>query len=87
MNSTTKGIITVLIVGGIGYLAYKKFFQDKKAFYARKIAEAGKASNETVLKTFGEDYLKAWYKGIKSGADSFTYKNAQYNTDGGKLKK
>jgi uncharacterized protein YxeA len=83
MSSTTKGIVTVLIVAGVGYLAYKQFFQDKKAFYAKKLADAGKTSNETVAKKFEEGFLKAWYKGLKDKSETFSYNGKSYKTQGG----
>lgn len=86
MNSTLKGVLTVLVVAGIGYAAYNYLIRDKKAFYAKKIAEAGKHGNETALKTFEEAFLKEWYKGVKNNQESFTYQGKSYNTQGGRLK-
>lgn len=83
MTSTTKGIITVLVVGGIGYLAYKKLFQDNKKKYAQAIVLAGKSSNFDKLITFGEDYLKAWDKAIKNKAETFSLNGSTYKTQGG----
>ena len=87
MNSTTKGIVAVAVVGGLGFLAYKLFLQDTPQFYAKKIAEAGKHSNETFLKTLDKPFLKEWYKAIKDGKDTFVYNGANYNTQGGKIVK
>ena len=86
MNSTIKGVITVLVVVGVGYAAYNFLLRDKKAFYAKKIVEAGKHGNETTLKTFEEGYLKEWYKGVKNNQETFTYQGKSYNTNGGRLK-
>lgn len=86
MNQTVKGIITVLVVAGVGYAAYMLVIKDKKAFYAKKIVAAGKHGNETSLKTLDEPYLKQWYMAVKGKQDSFTYNGATYNTQGGKLK-
>jgi len=61
MNNNVKGLIAVLVVGGIGYYAYMKAYGTKHK-YAKQIIKAGNSSNMAVLHTFGEGYLKEWAK-------------------------
>lgn len=86
MSSTTKGIITVLTVGVVGYAAYYFLLMDKKGFYAKRIVEAGKSSNAETLKTFDQDFLKAWYTAAKRGEETFSVRGKTYSTQGGKAK-
>lgn len=84
MSNTTKGIITVLIVGGVVYASYKLFFSNKKKIYADLIVSKGKHSNYNDLITFGEDYLKQWYLAAKKGESTFQLNGVNYYTQGGK---
>jgi hypothetical protein len=86
MNKNLKGLIGVLIIGGIGYFAYMKAYGTKHK-YAKQIIKAGNSSNMAVLHTFGEKYLKEWAKASKRGLPTFTHEGKTYNTKGGKATK
>lgn len=83
MNSTVKGIITVLIVGGAVYASYKLFFSDKKKKYAELIYDKGKHKDYKFLLTMQEGYLKQWYSAVQSGAETFVFEGSTYKTQGG----
>ena len=88
MNSTLKGVITILVVGGVVYASYKFLFKDKKKMYADLIIAKGKyTSSIDNLLSFGEDYLKEWYLAAKKGEETLTLKGVTYKTQGGKLSK
>ena len=88
MNSTLKGVLTILVVGGVVYASYRFLFKDKKKIYADLIIKKGKyTSSIDNLLSFGEDYLKEWRLAAKKGEETFTLKGVTYLTQGGKLKK
>jgi hypothetical protein len=85
MNNTTKGIIAVLVVGGLVFATIKLTTKKSKRKMAEFIVDSGNHSNVETLVTFGDDYIEAWFKATKKGLESFTLKGVSYNTKGGKL--
>lgn len=87
MTKNTKGFIAVVaiaVVATSAYVAYKKFVGSKNT-YAKYLIKWNYTSTAlSVLLTFGEDYLKAWYKAAKEKQPSFSLNGANYNTQGGK---
>jgi hypothetical protein len=68
MNSTLKGVFTILVVGGVVYASYRLLFKDKKKIYADLIIKNGKyTSSIDNLLSFDEDYLKECYFSAKKG--------------------
>lgn len=89
-QNLTKGIITVVVVAAVGYLAYKYLLLKKdKRFYAQTIINEGYYTSgiENLMKAFDEDFLKEWAKAAKKGNASFEYQGMVYNTQGGRVKK
>lgn len=88
MNLKNKnGIITVLVVGGLAFLAYKVLGKTKdKRYYATQIINNGYySSGITALLSFDQPYLEAWAKAAKKGEPTFMYGGKTYITQGGKL--
>lgn len=85
MNSTTKGVVTILalaaVAGGVWFLLLRN-----KKRHAATIVKEGKSANYSTLLTFDEPFLRAWAKAAKAGNDTFTFEGKTYNTDGGKVK-
>jgi hypothetical protein len=90
MNNTTKGILTVLVVGVLGYVAYKRFAlpNSKKVVVNYMKATFGTAQDyDKFVETADKDYINAWSKAIMDGKDTFNVKGVTYVTYGGKSKK
>jgi hypothetical protein len=90
MNKNLKGIITVAIVVGIAYYAYRVYSSKKGIDYSSKESVAehlvaiGVASNKQTLLTMELQYLANWLGAAKAGAKSFEYNGKLYNVNGGK---
>lgn len=84
-----KGFITVLVVVGVAFLAYKTLGKKKdKKYYAEQIIDAGYyTSGITSLLSFDEGFLQAWAKSAKKGEPTFIYGGKSYNTQGGRIGK
>lgn len=87
MNSTTKGIISVVIVGALVYGVYMLTY-GKKHHYATIILKFGKSTGTMAqLHTFDEKFLKSWAKASMRNEPTFTLDGKVYNTQGGSAKK
>lgn len=90
MNSNTKGIITVLAIGIIGFLAYKKFAKpdSRKVIknYLYSIYGYDKM-REDFVDSADKDYIEAWTDAVMKGENSFVLKGTTYETKTGKVKK
>lgn len=84
MNKTINGVIAIVVVGGLVFLAYKKFGKSKKRD-AMLIIKQGKHGDYQTLMSFGDDYIEAWANAVRKKQDTFTLKGVRYNTQGGKL--
>jgi hypothetical protein len=90
MGSTVKGIIAVLLTGGIVYLVYKKFYKGGAKSDAQLVidtlnADFGfKSSHEEVVKSADAPYISAWASAIRAKIPIFVYNGAKFNTKGGK---
>lgn len=82
MSKNTKGFLTVLVIGLVGYAVYH-YTHPTKAMYAKKIIKYGKSSSYAGLLLFDTPFLKAWSEAAKKGSDSFAYASNRYNTLGG----
>lgn len=90
MNNTTKGILTVLVVGVLGYVAYKRFAlpnSKKVVVNYMKATFGNEVDYEKFVETADKDYINAWSDAIMKGKDTFVYKGVTYITKGGKTKK
>ena len=85
MNSNTKGIIAVLVVGGIVFGVYKLTKKKTKKQMVEFITQSGYHGNAEFLMTLGDDYISAWYNSAKSDQPNFTLKGIRYKTKGGIL--
>jgi hypothetical protein len=89
MNSNIKGIISVAIIGVIGYITYKKFVKpsSKKVVIAYLDATFGKDAKHTnFVNSAGASYIDSWAKAIMNGAETFTDAGKTYITNGGTVK-
>lgn len=86
MNKNSKLVTGLVVVGGLAAIYFlvlrPKLMSAERA--VNIIIKKGYAENRTVLKTLGEDYLKAWGKAALKGDDTFTYNGRTYLTQGGK---
>jgi hypothetical protein len=89
MNSNTKGIITVLAVGVVGFLAYKRFVKpnSRKVVknYLFSIYGYDKKRDEFV-DGVDKDYINEWSDAIMKGNETFLLKGVTYITKTGKVK-
>lgn len=85
MNNTSKGIIAILVVGGLVFATYKLTMKKSKRKMAQYINKKGYHSDIGTLLSFGDDYIEAWYKAAKKDASTFSLNGVSYNTKGGKL--
>lgn len=83
MNKNLKGLLAILLVGGVAYLAYTKLYNKKNRF-AKMIIKSENASNMATLITFDEGFLKEWAKASRKQLPTFSYQGKTYNTKGGK---
>ena len=91
MNKNTQGIITVLVIGVLGYFAYKKFGKDLIKPDSRKVlikyldATYGKTDDhQTFINNADKSYVDAWSNALMNGQPTFTDKGVTYSTAGGK---
>lgn len=86
MNKNSKVITGIVVAGGLAALYFlvlkPKLMSTERAINI--IIKKGYAENRTVLKTFGEDYLKAWGKAAQKEDDTFVYNGRTYLTQGGR---
>jgi hypothetical protein len=83
MNSTTKGVISVLVVGVVVYIAYWKFYGQKHK-YAKTIIDSGNySSGMAELHKFETPFLKDWAEAVKSSSPTFMHKGKLISTKGG----
>lgn len=85
MTKNIKTIAIVVGIVGVGYFAYKFFFVKSKEAMAKEIIALGYYNQGlNGLLSFGDDFIKAWYEGVKKGDKTFTLSGVSYNTQGGK---
>jgi hypothetical protein len=87
MNKNIKGIIAVLVIGGLGYFAYKKLGKPKSVDVVSNYLDSifGGDSKEKVSK-FDKGYVDNWSEAIMNGSQTFEYNGKTYITKGGKQK-
>jgi hypothetical protein len=73
MNNNTKGIIAVLVVGGIAYFIYKRLYNPKRAVLTVINKNFPKNDNDTWIKAQPKEYINAWGKAILKGETTFIY--------------
>jgi hypothetical protein len=86
MNSNVKGIISVVVVGGLLYLAYKKFVKpnSKKVVINYLDATFGVSTNHTdFINKADKGYVDNWAKALMKGESIFTYNGKTYKVAGG----
>lgn len=87
MNSTTKGVISVVVVGVVVYFAYWKFYGQKHK-YAKTIIDTGNySSGMAELHKFEIPFLKDWAEAAKNQYPTFMHKGTLLSTKGGSPKK
>jgi hypothetical protein len=87
MNKNIKGAIVVALIGGIGYVLYKRMF-DAVSIVAKaqdKNFPKGSPHRSGIKKMFQDnpDYVKNWAKAIKSKSNTFYFNNKKYDVIGG----
>jgi hypothetical protein len=90
MNKNVKGIITVLVVLGVGFFAYKKFLKpdNKKVVIKYLDATYGvDAKHTSFINSADKGYVDNWAKAIKDGSETFVFNNQTHYTKGGTVKK
>lgn len=85
MNKNTKGILAVLIVGGIVFAVYQLTRKKTKKEMVEFITKSGYHPNPDALMTLGDDYIQAWFFAAKKDEPSFMLDGKKYKTQGGKL--
>lgn len=87
MSKDMKGIIVVLVVAGIGYIAYKKFLKpDSRKVVIKYLDASFGGSHSEGVKSMEKGYVDSWSKAIMSGSTTFNYNGKTYVTMGGKIK-
>jgi hypothetical protein len=89
MNKNVKGIITVLVVLGVGFFAYKKFLKpDNKKIVLKHLATnyGVKESHKSFVDSADKGYIDSWANAIKIGSETFTYNGKTFYTLGGTTK-
>ena len=90
MNSNVKGIISVIVVGGLLYIAYKKFVKpnNRKVLINYLDATFGESSGHAdFINNADKGYVDNWAKALMKGENTFTFNNKTYSTAGGKVAK
>lgn len=90
MNSTTKGIVTILAIGIVGFVVYKKFIKPD----SRKVVKNYLYSiygydkiREDFVNNADKDYVDAWSDAVMKGKDTFFRQGKVYETKTGTVKK
>jgi hypothetical protein len=90
MNNNVKGIITVGIVIGLGFLAYKKFVKPDNRKVVLKYLEGvyGKNENRKAnINSADKGYIDSWANAIKKNSETFKFNDKIYLTKGGTVKR
>jgi hypothetical protein len=90
MNSNVKGIISVIVVGGLLYIAYKKFVKpnNRKVLINYLDATFGASSSHAdFINNADKGYVDNWAKALMKGESTFVYNNKTYMVSGGTAKK
>jgi hypothetical protein len=90
MNNNVKGIITVGIVIGLGFLAYKKFVKPDNRKVVIKYSDGiyGKSpSRNAFIYSADKGYVDAWANAIKKNSQTFKFNDKIYLTQGGTVKR
>jgi hypothetical protein len=88
MNKNLKGLITVAVVVGLGYIVYKKFILPNSKQVVIKYMDAtfGGSHSDFVNKA-DELYIKNWATAIMEGKTTFDANGVTYVTKGGRVQK
>jgi hypothetical protein len=90
MNKNVKGIITVLVVLGVGFFAYKKFLKPNNKKVVIKYLDATygvDAKHTSFINNADKGYVDSWADAINKGVDTFQFNNQTHFTKGGTVKK
>ncbi len=80
-----KKVIIIIVIIAILFAVYWFFFRMTKDKAIKTIVESGANPNTGgVLNSFGDSYLIAWAKALKSGNATFSDSNKNYSVLGGK---
>ena len=85
MNKNVKGLISVLVVGGLGYFIYKNFIsKSSKATVIKYLNSTFPDTDHTdFVNKADKGYIDAWAKAIDNGKATFIYNGKTYHTSGG----
>lgn len=89
MNKNVKGLIVVLLVTGVVYIAYKKFGKPNSRKVVTNYLDAtyGKTkSHSDFVNSADKGYIDSWSEAIMSGSETFIYNGNTFITKGGKRK-
>jgi hypothetical protein len=90
MNKNIKGLIVVIAIAGLGYLAYKKFGKPNNKQIVIKFLDASYGATDkhkTFVDSADKGYIDSWASAITNGSETFDYNGKTHYTKGGTTKK
>jgi hypothetical protein len=89
MNKNVMGVITTIVVGGLLFVAYKKFVKpnNRKVLINYLDATFGASkSHIDFINNADKGYVDNWANALMKGKSTFIYNNKTYNVSGGTSK-
>jgi hypothetical protein len=88
MNKNVRGIIVVVVMAGLGYLAYKKFGKpDSRKVVIKYMDATFGGDHSAFVNSADKGYIDNWAKAIMDGQQTFDFNGKTFVTRGGKTQK